>query len=171
MYDLPEHLDGTFDLILMSYGVVGWLHDLDRWAEICASYLEPGGQLHVIEFHPFAEMFDDQSSTPTLRYPYFRSAQAVRTESAAAYADPDAVLKNEVAYSWPAGISDVMTSLRNAGLTIEAFFEYPWCNEQLRPIFVQGDDGLWRRPPGEPDVPIVYALQSNKPTQASAPNP
>ena len=163
MYDLPEHLDGRFDIVLMSYGVIGWLHDLDRWAEICASYLEPGGELHVVEFHPFAEMFDDQSSTPTLRYPYFRPAEAVRTESTSAYADPDAVVQNEVAYSWPAGISEVITSVLRAGLVVDAFHEYPWCNEQLRPIFVEGDDGLWRSPPGTPALPIVYALRATKP--------
>jgi SAM-dependent methyltransferase len=163
MYDLPNHLDGRFDMILMSYGVIGWLHDLDRWARIVASYLEPGGRLHVIEFHPFAEMFDDQSSTPTLRYPYFRPTEAVRTENASAYADPNAVVENEVAFSWPAGISDVMAAVLGAGLVIDGFYEYPWCNEQLRPIFVQGDDGLWRSPPERPDLPIVYALDASAP--------
>jgi SAM-dependent methyltransferase len=163
LYDLPDHLEGRFDIVLMSYGVVGWLHDLDRWAEIVAAFLAPGGRLHVIEFHPFAEMFDDESSTPTLRYPYFRSAEAVRTESQRAYADPNAELEHEVAYSWPAGISDVITSVLGAGLVVDGFSEYPWCNEQLRPIFVQCDDGMRRSPPGTPQVPIVYALRASEP--------
>jgi len=49
-------------------------------------------------------------------------------------------------------------------IAVESFTEYPWCNEQLRPIFVQGDDGLWRSPPGTPALPIVYALRATKPS-------
>ena len=36
-------LDEKFDIVFTSYGVVGWLPDLDKWAEIIAHYLKPGG--------------------------------------------------------------------------------------------------------------------------------
>ena len=31
IYDLDQHLDKTFDIVYTSYGVIGWLPDLDRW--------------------------------------------------------------------------------------------------------------------------------------------
>lgn len=162
-YDLPQNLEGRFDMILMSYGVIGWLHDLEGWAQIVADYLEPGGRLHLVEFHPFAEMFDDESAVPTLRYPYFRSASAVRSEKNGTYADPTATTEHEIAFSWPAGIGDVFSALVGAGLAVESFREYSWCNEQLRPIFVQGSDGKWRSPPDAPALPIVYSVRATKP--------
>ncbi|MEM7660585.1 MAG: class I SAM-dependent methyltransferase, partial [Bacteroidota bacterium] len=32
VYDLPEILDEQFDIVFTSYGTIGWLPDLDRWA-------------------------------------------------------------------------------------------------------------------------------------------
>lgn len=31
LYDLPDHLEGTFERVFTSYGTVGWLPDLPRW--------------------------------------------------------------------------------------------------------------------------------------------
>jgi SAM-dependent methyltransferase len=50
---------GTFDIVFTSYGVIGWLPDLDKWAEIISYYLKPGGTFYMAEFHPVIWMFDD----------------------------------------------------------------------------------------------------------------
>ena len=39
LYDLPQRLTGQFDVIFTSYGVLGWLPDLERWAQIIAHFL------------------------------------------------------------------------------------------------------------------------------------
>jgi 2-polyprenyl-3-methyl-5-hydroxy-6-metoxy-1,4-benzoquinol methylase len=52
VYDLKELLDEKFDIVFTSYGVVGWLPDLDKWAEIIAYYLKPSGTFYLAEFHP-----------------------------------------------------------------------------------------------------------------------
>ncbi len=36
LYDLPSVLDGQFDILYTSRGVLGWLPDLDRWAGVVA---------------------------------------------------------------------------------------------------------------------------------------
>jgi len=36
LYDLPSVLDGQFDIVYTSRGVLGWLPDLDRWAGVVA---------------------------------------------------------------------------------------------------------------------------------------
>src|SRR4029077_16887688 len=41
VYDLPAALSGHFDVVFCSYGVLCWLPDLTRWAEIVARYLGP----------------------------------------------------------------------------------------------------------------------------------
>ena len=60
IYALPEKLDEKFDIVFTSYGVLTWLCDLDKWAEIIARYLKPGGTFYLVEFHPFTHMFDEQ---------------------------------------------------------------------------------------------------------------
>ena len=32
VYDIPTHLDEQFDIVFTSYGTIGWLPDLDKWA-------------------------------------------------------------------------------------------------------------------------------------------
>src|SRR5688572_730649 len=34
IYELPQHLDKKFDVVFTSYGTIGWLPDLDKWAKI-----------------------------------------------------------------------------------------------------------------------------------------
>src|SRR6187551_1118010 len=60
VYDLPQQLEQQFDVVFTSYGAIGWLPDLDRWAQIVRRFLKPGGRLVLVEFHPFVWMFDDQ---------------------------------------------------------------------------------------------------------------
>ena len=44
IYDLPNHLDKQFDIVYTSYGTIGWLPDLDKWARIVSQYVKPNGQ-------------------------------------------------------------------------------------------------------------------------------
>ena len=43
--DLPAHLEGEFDVVYTSHGVLGWLPDLDRWARVIAHFLPAGRDL------------------------------------------------------------------------------------------------------------------------------
>ena len=50
VYDLKQHLDKKFDIVFTSYGTIGWLPDLDKWAEIVAHFLKPGGIFYIADF-------------------------------------------------------------------------------------------------------------------------
>ena len=52
LYDLPTVLDRQFDIVYTSEGVLCWLPDLDRWAQIVARCLNPGGVFYIFEGHP-----------------------------------------------------------------------------------------------------------------------
>ena len=45
VYDLPAALEGDFDIVYTSRGVLGWLPDIRRWAEVVAHFVRPGGDL------------------------------------------------------------------------------------------------------------------------------
>ena len=164
LYDVPRVVPETFDVVFTSYGVLSWLPDLAGWATVVAGALRPGGRFHLVELHPAACMYDDESADPRLRYPYFRGSEALRIERRGSYAVPDAETTHEVTYSWPAAISDVLTVLLDSGLRIESFREYSSCHEQLRPWLVPTGDGQWTTPAELPDVPLVYAVQALRPS-------
>ena len=62
IYDLPDALDERFDIVFTSYGVLNWLPDLDRWAKVIYKFLKPSGTFYIIEFHPFADVFEQSES-------------------------------------------------------------------------------------------------------------
>ena len=39
LYDLPAHLNESFDYVFTSYGTIGWLPDLDKWSQIIQKFL------------------------------------------------------------------------------------------------------------------------------------
>ena len=61
----------SFDIIFTSYGTIGWLPDLDKWAEIIALYLKPGGVFYIVDFHPVLWMMDDEFQH--IKYDYFNT--------------------------------------------------------------------------------------------------
>ena len=84
IYDLPNHLDEKFDIVFTSYGTIGWLPDLDKWAKVIANFLKPNGQFVFVEFHPVVWMFDDDFEK--IAYSYFNTGAIVETENGT-YAD------------------------------------------------------------------------------------
>jgi SAM-dependent methyltransferase len=164
LYQLPEVLDETFDVVFTSYGVLCWLRDLDEWARVVASLVAPGGRFHLFELHPFASTLDDGSEELAVRYPYFRHQAPLRYDQQGSYADRQAVLDNTVTYSWTAPLGAVVTALASAGLRVESLREVPYALEQLIPRLWRSEDGWWRLPYGEGDlVPLSYALRATRP--------
>src|SRR5438876_4219891 len=51
-----------FDVVYSSYGFIGCLSDIEAWARGVAAILKPGGRLVFIEFHPVANLFDEDLS-------------------------------------------------------------------------------------------------------------
>src|SRR5574338_1070712 len=49
LYDLPDHLDGEFDIVYTSRGVLGWLPDIRAWARVVAHFVAPGGRFFISE--------------------------------------------------------------------------------------------------------------------------
>ncbi|MBO0160449.1 class I SAM-dependent methyltransferase, partial [Vibrio parahaemolyticus] len=79
IYDLPNHLDEQFDLAFTSYGTIGWLPNLDKWAQVISKFLKPNGQFVFAEFPPMVWMFDDDFNK--IGYRYFNSWAIVETEN------------------------------------------------------------------------------------------
>lgn len=63
-YELPAELNGQFDLLLITIGVLNWMPDIARFFASVSGLLKPGGQLAIYETHPFLEMLEPESEQP-----------------------------------------------------------------------------------------------------------
>ena len=84
IYDLPTYLNEQFDIVFTSYGVIGWLPDMGKWAKIISNYLKPNGKFIFVEFHPILWVFDDDFKR--IEYNYFNSG-AIREIQDGTYTD------------------------------------------------------------------------------------
>jgi len=163
VYDLPDKLDGRFDIVYTGIGVLPWLPDLDAWARVIAHFLEPGGFFYIFESHPFIHMFDDaQESELRFRYPYFHSDEPLSGEEPHPdYADPSYTVQT-TGREWQWALSDVVNALIGAGLTLEFLHEHPGMPFPWLPGMTQADDGLWFLPEHENRVPLSFSLRARR---------
>lgn len=156
VYDLPQHLDEQFDVIFTSYGVVGWLSDLDAWAAIVARFLKPGGVFHFVEFHPVIWMFDNDFQE--IAYSYF-NVEPILEEESGTYADRSAAIK-EQSISFNHSLSEVLGCLIANGLEIQAFNEFDFSPYPCFNKLVKKGDHCYQIEGMEGKLPIVYALKA-----------
>jgi len=164
--ELPQKLEGDFDVVYTSRGVLGWLPDIERWAEVSAHFVRPGGIFYVTEIHPVIQAFDDEDIGPgelRLRYPYFSRAEPLAFEVQDSYADRTAAVRSPVEYGWPHGLGEIVSALAAAGLRIDFLHEFPFV-EWAVPFLEARDDGTWRLPTGqEGELPLFFSLRATKP--------
>lgn len=158
VYDLEAYLDDQFDIVFTTYGVIGWLPDLQPWARLIARYLKPGGYLYMAEFHPVVWMFDDEFQS--IKY-YYHNRELIEIESQGTYTDRNADIKAKE-YSWNHSISEVLNALLRQDLRLVFFNEVSYSPYPCFNNVVQGTDGNWRIQGLEDKIPMVYSLKMNK---------
>lgn len=158
VYDLGDHLHEQFDIVFTSYGVVGWLPDLQPWAKLIDHFLKPGGFFYMAEFHPVVWMLDEDFKE--VKY-YYQNREIIETDSTGTYTDRDAPIKAKE-YSWNHGLGEVINPLLSQGLQLQFLNEYTYSPYPCFQHVVQGVDGLWRVKGLEDKIPMVYSLKAVK---------
>jgi SAM-dependent methyltransferase len=165
LYELPEKLEGQFDVVYTSRGVLGWLPDIRGWARVVAHFLAPGGTFFISEVHPAAQAFDDEGVGPgelRLRYPYWEHAEPLTFAVKGSYADPDADVGEHIEHGWDHGLGEIVTALIEAGLRIERLVEHPFLEWKVD-YLVEAEDGRYVMPPGAGDLPLMFSLLATRP--------
>lgn len=160
IYDLPQNLEGEFDIVFTSYGVLCWLPDLPEWGKVINHFLAPGGFFYIVEQHPVGALFSDRDGELVASKSYFDTGPIEET-SDGSYADRNAVLKNKTSFEWQHPLSDIVNALTSNGLRVEFLHEFPFCMFQWLPSMVKGDDG-WYHVPGHDNVPFLFSLEASK---------
>lgn len=150
----------SYDVVFQTYGTLGWLPELGEWGKTVAHYLKPGGRLVLADFHPVLWMLDDKQRDK-VGYPYFNLEPIVES-STDSYTDGSDQLKfTEV--SWNHSMSDILSSLLDAGLRIESFKEFDYSPWECFQDCVPADAPFrWYLKGMERQLPLVYAIQACK---------
>ena len=160
LYDVPKNVNGKFDIVFTSYGVIGWLPDLKTWGEIIASKLNEGGVFYMVEFHPIAWMFSYLESPPKLMYSYL-DRDVIYEEYTGTYTNKNAeILSKE--YGWNHGLGEVVTALSNAGLHIEFLHEFEKSPYNIFPEMDETEDGMFVLKDNEQLFPLIYSIKATK---------
>ncbi len=114
IYELPGQLDGEFDIVFTSYGILCWLPDLHGWAEVVSRFLARYGFFYIVEEHPAGNVFTECDGELITGEPYFDVGPFVET-SDGSYADPTAVLRNKTSHEWQHPLADIINALIGAG--------------------------------------------------------
>lgn len=159
VYDLDKVVNESFDLVFTSYGVIGWLPDLDRWAEQLSARMKPGGLFHMTEFHPMMYMYD-WDKTKVL-YRYFNNGEPYVEEEESTYADKNAKIAMKE-YFWQHDFGELISALLNQGLEITGFSEYDYSPYDLfgggpsraEEEYIFQDNGI--------NIPLVFSVNAIK---------
>jgi SAM-dependent methyltransferase len=160
VYDAVDALDGrVFDVVYTGIGALGWLPDLARWAQVVRALLRPGGVLYLVEIHPIVlgVIKDGRTLTRDILDAEYRAWD----EPGGTYAAPDAQLGHTTTYERDHALSDVLSAVIDAGLTVDLFDEQSFTNVPW-PWAVLGADGYYRAPEDGPRFPLTYSLRASR---------
>ena len=154
VYDLPRFLNKQFDIVFTSYGTIGWLPDLDKWAQIVSRFLKPKGKFIFVEFHPVVWMFDDNFSD--IKYNYLNSGAIIETQQGT-YADTNAAINQEYVM-WNHGIGEVVNNLVKNDLEIKVLEEFDYSPYNCFNRTTEFEPRKFRIAHLDNKIPMVYAI-------------
>lgn len=157
IYDLPNHLNEKFDVVFTSYGTIGWLPDLDRWATVISKFLKPEGKFVFVEFHPVVWMFDDHFTK--IEYSYFKEEAIETTEES--YTEKNSAEKENF-ITWNHGLAEVFSALLKQNIQIKDFQEYDYSPYNCFQETIEFEPMKFRIKHLDAKIPMVYSLVGEK---------
>jgi len=164
VYDTLDHISGSFDLVYVSWGTIGWLPDLQGWARVVAGALKPGGRFYFADAHPAPLILDDETPEPDGRpgwfMPYFNDEVFV-DENSLDYAGDNALLPG-TDYAWNHPMSETLGALWDAGMIIDRINEHDSIVWPMFKMLVKDDDGMFQWP-DKRWFPLSLSIQAPNP--------
>ena len=169
--EADQILNETFDVVFTSWGVLCWLPDHKRWAEVAAHFVKPGGTFYIAEIHPLSWMFDvdDPETAPRDKpvyhgaFDYFREGRPHLFDEDGSYAAPDTRFSHNETREWQYELGRIISNLIDAGLQIEFVHEHPFTCFQAWPCMVEKEPDRWYLPDDWPNMPLSFSIRATKP--------
>lgn len=162
VYAARQVIEGDFDIVYATWGAIGWLPDIKRWAQVAASMLKPGGILYLAEGHPSTLILDDRSG-PILPAYGWRTppGKPERFDESESYTG-DALADTTPTYNWIHPLSDIIGGLMDQGLMLEFLHEHETIPWKLFNCMVPAGEGMFRLPDGSVPMPLGFSIRMQK---------
>ncbi|MCW3804652.1 class I SAM-dependent methyltransferase [Plebeiibacterium marinum] len=156
VYSLKEALTQKYDIVYTSYGVIGWLPDMNKWAEIINHFLKPGGKFIMVEFHPVVWMFSYDFKK--IEYNYFGGSPIIE-ELEGTYTDSSKKSDiKEQSVSWNHSLAEVITALLKKGLSVDHFNEYDYSPYNCFDNTIENTKGKYQINGIGNKIPMLYSI-------------
>ena len=168
VYDAREAVEGDFDLVYTSLGVLCWLPDVTAWARVVASLLRPDGRVLLRDDHPmFMAVGEDVSGGLRLEQPYFERTEPMTWQDDGSYVEaPEgtAPIAHRTNHQWNHSIGEILTALLEAGLVLDSFEETPCSAWAPWPELMERTvDGRYRLREDPDRLALQYVLTAHRP--------
>ena len=165
VYEAPAALLGeTFDVVYTSRGVLGWLPDIERWAEVVAAFVKPGGIFYIHEVHPVLYAVAEEQATSNdlhLAFDYW-SGDTLTFPVAGSYADPTAHVDAEWEHGWNHSLGEIVTALAENGLRVELLDEKRTVAWPVAWLESEAGGGYGFPEGQEGTIPLMFSLRARK---------
>lgn len=158
IYEAPKYLKDQFDIVFTSYGTIGWLPDLDKWAKVISHFLKPGGKFIMADFHPVVWMYDNNFKE--VFYSYFNIEPIIEDESGT-YADRYSEIEAKT-ITWNHPISETLNALITNGIELNSFNEYDYSPYNCFNNTEEFEPNKFRINTFENKIPMVYSIKGTK---------
>ena len=156
IFDLPNHLKTTFDIVFTSYGVINWYPDLNKWGEIVNHYLNEYGKFVMVEFHLVLWMFD--TNFEKIESAYSRNDPFITISETYTNSNKKGSYKE---ITWNHGLSKIFQGLLCNDLQITNFEEYDYSPFNLFGNMTE-ENGKFRVANMEHLLPILFSIEAKK---------
>lgn len=163
VYDAPEVLGRTYDMVFVTWGAINWLDDIFRWARVVAALLRPGGRLYLLEGHPQMNQFEARNGRLELDYDWRTPRDRPLTwDDSQTYTGDTRQLTHTRHYEWIHPLSDIVNALIKAGLRIDFLNEHEIVVWRAFPDLVELGGDRFALPESRPKIPLSFSIGATK---------
>ncbi|MGT2924732.1 class I SAM-dependent methyltransferase [Streptococcus caviae] len=167
VYDAREAIEGDFDLVYTSLGVLCWLPDIAAWGRVVASLLKPGGRFIIRDDHPmFMTLGEDISQGFKIEQPYFEQAEPMTWEDEGSYIEAAASsekIQHPRNHQWNHALSEIIMALIEAGLQIDVVDESKQSSWNIWPDLMEKRSGAYVLKEDSQNLPLQFLIAAHKP--------
>ncbi len=154
----PELQNQQFDIVFTTYGTIGWLPDLTKWANTINQFLKPGGKFVIVDFHPALWMFSDDFSQ--LAYSYFNKEVIAVVDAPTYTENSEKIIGSE--YGWNHSFGEIFTALLAHNLQLKHFQEYDYSPYPCFANTIEIEPNKWQIDAMQGDLPMLYSIVMEK---------
>ena len=167
VYDARSAIEGDFDLVYTSLGVLCWLPDIAAWGRVVASLLKPGGKFIIRDDHPmFMTIGEDISQGFKIEQSYFEQTEPMTWEDEGSYIEADESsekIQHPRNHQWNHALSEIIMALIEAGLQIDVVDESQQSAWNIWPDLMEERSGGYVLKKGSQNLPLQFLIAAHKP--------